>query len=305
MHFFYDAQSRPAFIEYEDTMYCYIHNLQGDVVALVDAAGNAVVEYRYDAWGKPFSTSVNLKTSLGEVSPFRYRKYVYDTEIGLYYLRRRYYNTECERFISRDSILVKNILLQSNLWSYCSNKPLNFEDSSGMKFYLIGDKQGYEILNHWLEGSGEELICDSDVWGEYMRDQKELNEIIGQEIFDAYKGCLNSVDGTYSRKITKSVELKRNSVLPYGNAYLHGTLYFHMTVDARFNIQRNEFYFTVECEWEDTINPNYNYKGDKLWERVAKSFYNPKDYKIRVRWICDPSNFWDEFIKAFEKNKSR
>ena len=305
LHFFYDAQSRPAFVEYDGAMYRYVHNLQGDIVAIVDTAGNLVVEYKYDAWGKPISTTGSLKTTLGELNPFRYRGYVYDMETRLYYLRSRYYNAERERFISRDSILVKNILLQSNLWSYCSNKPLNFEDPSGMKLYLIGDEQGYEILNHWLEGSGEELICDSDAWGEYMRDQKELNEIIGQEIFDAYKECMNNGIDTYSKKTTRSVELKKNSVLPYGDAYLHGTLYFHMTVNAQLDIQRNEFYFTVECEWEDTINPNYNYNGDKFWEKVAKSFYNPKDYKIRVRWICDPSNFWNELKKAFEKNRGK
>lgn len=48
MHFFYDAQSKPAFIEYDGVKYCYIHSLQWDVVAIVDATEKAVVEYRYE-----------------------------------------------------------------------------------------------------------------------------------------------------------------------------------------------------------------------------------------------------------------
>lgn len=31
--------------------YFYIRNLQGDIIKLVDARGNVMVEYQYDAWG--------------------------------------------------------------------------------------------------------------------------------------------------------------------------------------------------------------------------------------------------------------
>ena len=44
LHFFYDAQSRPAFVEYEGIMYRYVQNLQGDIVAIVDTVGSLVVE---------------------------------------------------------------------------------------------------------------------------------------------------------------------------------------------------------------------------------------------------------------------
>jgi YD repeat-containing protein len=32
-------------------MYTYAHSYQGDIAAIVDSAGNLVVEYKYDAWG--------------------------------------------------------------------------------------------------------------------------------------------------------------------------------------------------------------------------------------------------------------
>ena len=30
MHFYYDAQGRPAMVDYNGTKYHYLHNLQGD-----------------------------------------------------------------------------------------------------------------------------------------------------------------------------------------------------------------------------------------------------------------------------------
>lgn len=49
MHFFYDAQGRPSIIRYNGVDYMYMHNLQGDIVGIVDAEGRSVVEYAYDA----------------------------------------------------------------------------------------------------------------------------------------------------------------------------------------------------------------------------------------------------------------
>ena len=49
VHFLYDVQSRPAFVEYNGTKYRYVYNLQGDIVGIVDTAGVLVVEYKYEA----------------------------------------------------------------------------------------------------------------------------------------------------------------------------------------------------------------------------------------------------------------
>ena len=91
LHIFYDAQNRPAVVVYNDVPYAYVKNLQGDVIAILDAAGNVVVSYVYDAWGAPIGKSGSMAETLGKVQPFRYRGYVFDEETGLYYLRSRYY----------------------------------------------------------------------------------------------------------------------------------------------------------------------------------------------------------------------
>ena len=130
LHFFYDVQSRSAKVRFNGTIYTYVHNLQGDIVGILDSTGNLVVEYRYDAWGKPLSTTGSLADTLGKRNPFRYRGYNYDEESGLYYLRSRYFNPLVGRFVNADC-LVSPVLLKGNVFAYCVNEPVSKCDESG------------------------------------------------------------------------------------------------------------------------------------------------------------------------------
>ena len=103
LHFFYDAQNRPAVVAYNGVPYAYVKSLQGDVIAILDADGNVVVSYAYDAWGMPIGKSGTLAETLGTLNPFRYRGYVFDEETGFYYVSSRYYDPEIGRFISPDT----------------------------------------------------------------------------------------------------------------------------------------------------------------------------------------------------------
>ena len=130
LHFFYDAQNRPAVVVYNGTAYAYVKSLQGDVIAILDAAGNVVVSYAYDAWGAPIGKSGALAETLGTVQPFRYRGYVFDEETGLYYLRSRYYSAERCRYVNADSLLRTN-LITLNAYHYCRNNSISFRDAGG------------------------------------------------------------------------------------------------------------------------------------------------------------------------------
>ena len=125
LHFFYDAQNRPAVVVYNGTAYAYVKSLQGDIVAILDENGNTVVSYGYDAWGAPLWCTGELAETLGKVQPFRYRGYVFDEETGLYYLRSRYYNSELGRFLNADTIYY------CNLFCYCKNSPTRRFDANG------------------------------------------------------------------------------------------------------------------------------------------------------------------------------
>ena len=89
LHFIYDANNKPAIVEFNGTKYAYVQDLQGDICQIIDTNGAVVVEYTYDAWGKVLNVTGSMADSLGEIQPFRYRGYVYDVETGLYYLRSR------------------------------------------------------------------------------------------------------------------------------------------------------------------------------------------------------------------------
>ena len=147
MHFFYDAQSRPAMVKYNGVMYTYVHNLQGDIVAILNASGIKVVEYKYDAWGDPIAMSGNMLDTLGYANPFRYRGYVYDSESGLYYLRSRYYNTEIGRFVSADTCMsTGQIAVGSNVFCYGNNNCVIGTDVDGTETRTISFDQMCGIL---------------------------------------------------------------------------------------------------------------------------------------------------------------
>lgn len=125
LHFFYDNQGRPAKVKYNGAMYTYLHNLQGDIVGIIDSNGMLVVEYKYNAWGTILSKTGSMAGSLGYRNPFRYRGYIYDEETWMYWLRDRYYYPELHRFINTD----KNV--RGNLYEYCRSNPIKRLDPSG------------------------------------------------------------------------------------------------------------------------------------------------------------------------------
>ena len=98
MKFYYDDNGRPMILDYNDTKYFYVTNLQGDVVSIVSASGE-IGSYIYDSWGNPISTG---SSAILQNKPLRYRGYIYDTETGFYYLQSRYYDPVMCRFINAD-----------------------------------------------------------------------------------------------------------------------------------------------------------------------------------------------------------
>ena len=117
--------------------------MQGDIVAILDANGNTVVEYTYDIWGELVSITGSLADTIGAINPLRYRGYYYDTETELYYLQSRYYSPDLMRFISQDDVKLSNAQgepLGSNLYAYCLNNPVMNSDPSGnftIKIYAV------------------------------------------------------------------------------------------------------------------------------------------------------------------------
>ena len=135
---------------YNYQTYYFDKNTLGDIVAIRNVYGMVVATYEYDAWGKVTVMNENgvptmSEGSIGNINPFRYRGYYYDSETGFYYLQTRYYDPETCRFINADDYeliaALSEVPGQLNLYSYCNNNPIMYTDPSGefvLTSFLIG-----------------------------------------------------------------------------------------------------------------------------------------------------------------------
>ena len=125
--------------------------MQGDIVGILDANGNTVVEYTYDIWGKLLGIIGELADTIGAINPLRYRGYYYDTETTLYYLQSRYYSPDLMRFISQDDPVLSNAQgepLGSNLYVYCLNNPVMHVDYTGTDAIILQSHESVFNFGH-------------------------------------------------------------------------------------------------------------------------------------------------------------
>jgi len=104
----------------------YQYDGRGTVRMLTNAAGAVTDTYAYDAFG-------NLIAQTGSTpNAYLYRGESYDSDLGLYYLRARWYNPATGRFMTRDPY-------QGSIWdpaslhryNYARANPVNYIDPSG------------------------------------------------------------------------------------------------------------------------------------------------------------------------------
>ena len=82
-----------------------------------------------------------MASTLGVHNPLRYRGYVYDAELGLYYLQSRYYDPEIGRWINADAVDLLGAngdFASLNLFAYCGNNPVIRADSEGTFWHIVG-----------------------------------------------------------------------------------------------------------------------------------------------------------------------
>lgn len=106
--------------------YYYMYNGHGDVTALIDKDGEVAATYYYDAFG-------NVIESSGDINNFiLYSGYQYDEETELYYLNARMYDPKIARFLQEDTYRGElNDPLSLNLYTYCFNNPIIYDDPTG------------------------------------------------------------------------------------------------------------------------------------------------------------------------------
>ena len=149
---------------FDENTGCYRFNAQGDVVAVVDTAGEIVTEYSYDPFGKLEDDENEwLKILFGiyveDNNPFRYCAEYYDTETEFIYLRARYYSPDLQRFISEDPIRDGN-----NWYAYCGNNPVMFMDPMGSYYITESYEVTYDIFGHSTRTSTGTYTLHPESW---------------------------------------------------------------------------------------------------------------------------------------------
>ncbi|HEY2395934.1 MAG TPA: RHS repeat-associated core domain-containing protein [Rudaea sp.] len=104
----------------------YHHDGLGSVTILTDDSDNTIQTYGYDAWG-------NMVESTGvDTNPYGHAGERYDADLGLNYLRARWYDNQVGRFVSADSIngaVARPITI--NKYIYANVDPANRLDPGG------------------------------------------------------------------------------------------------------------------------------------------------------------------------------
>lgn len=141
LDFLYDENDRLyGFVLDKTAMYFYVRDTLENILGIIDKNGNLVVQYAYNAWGKPESTTGTLATTVGEYNPFRYKGYHFDSDTGMYYCHTRYYVPDWCRWLCADGVIGLDPfgLFDQNLYCYCGNDPVNYFDPTGHSAILIG-----------------------------------------------------------------------------------------------------------------------------------------------------------------------
>ncbi len=131
----------------------YVYDGGGSVRQLTDSNNNMTDEYEYDAYGNSFT-----KVGTTPNNCF-YRGEQLDPDLGMYYLRARWYNPATGRFLSRDP-------LDGQFWDpktlhkylYASGDPINVMDPTGqgpvMEWIMINIIKNPIIIGWaWISGT--------------------------------------------------------------------------------------------------------------------------------------------------------
>ena len=129
----------------------------GNVTRYLDANGNTVAQYTYDAFG-------NLISKSGPLADFfrhRFSTKYFDVEADLYYFDYRFYSPPLMRWLNRDPIEERG---GENLYAFCENNAISKYDAFGHNVILTSGNRNaswWQIGNRFLH---QEICVDTWNW---------------------------------------------------------------------------------------------------------------------------------------------
>jgi len=160
----------------------YKQDKSGNVVGLLDSAGNIIEKYTYDTfgapkitdwWGNPHVNAGNEPQSwYGNRFMFQGREYL--SELAIYDYRNRFYHPGLGRFLQSDPTGFG--AGDANLFRYCGNDPVNGSDPFGLEKNYEAHTSSTEPINVIGFEIPENPFADSatrqstDVFSNFMHD---------------------------------------------------------------------------------------------------------------------------------------
>lgn len=304
----YDSSGQLISMIYDHKDYYYVRNAQGDIISLLDTAGNSVVSYQYDSWGKIIKITGTLATTLGRANPFRYRGYYYDEETQMYYLKSRYYMPETGRFLNADCyVSTGQGFSGNNMFQYCENNPVNRLDANGKFFEQIG-KVFAEIWRVLSGGHNKgkynlpDLGDDPNLWYENQESYNCYGLAIGKRINDTDQYSLTFRDYAYGMSAEEIFEFIK---LDVGAENVRIVDFDYKLKDGErlvvLKVSENGYHFAakIKANWDDGEEYKWCSKGgfdrNKLYIGVPEELIKKDTWS---EWMLDDNA--ENLVQAHE-----
>ena len=166
IRYFYDFDGVAGFKIGQKAKYHYVKDAQ-NVIALSQDSGSGtkiIAYYTYDAFGKASvvdsdGNEITAWNNAAVLNPFRWKSQYIDSDTGLYYISKRWYDPECGRFINAASpeCLLDNasVVFALNLYAFAIENPIAVILACGsiypsLDFFYEGPAPWWENAWNWV-----------------------------------------------------------------------------------------------------------------------------------------------------------
>ena len=183
----------------------------GNITRYLDANGNTVAQYTYNAFGGKLSQS----GILADTFHFRFSTKYCDRESGLYYYGYRFYSPSLMRWLNRDPIEEEGGV---NVYSFCKNNGIVNYDTDGRAFFAVRRLKigsfNVPMGNVYAQGGGFLDRHNIQILHEQLFFQDDNQPIsvgfgskdVTGESFDGYVATLGGYNDCVMRKATEQIK---------------------------------------------------------------------------------------------------
>ena len=205
--------------------------------------GDVLNSYQYDAFGMSLGTTEKLNNRI------RYTGQQYDELTEQYYLRARYYNPVAGRFMQEDVYQGDGL----NLYAYCGNNPVVYDDPSGYKRKACPP-----------QGKISESVDETS----YGKSSSNCTELVpyypannGAES-GTPSGFYQDANGRWHRPNGQFASNTEVGIANNSEHYLHRSYIRQSTIDAV------------------NSNTKVNYKTGQIYDEISRKWVNPSNVEL-------------------------